>query len=158
MKNKYWIKGGIIGVIILLGLPSIFICATIVYLYVKAGKADELSSLLDTGFSVFPGWYGVIPIIVCFALGAIVNIIWRNKHYLKASNVWFRSPKSTDAIWRRGLVVPCSFEGWVWSYLMIGTALSFVLNFGASATGILGFILAVLVGETVAIYKSKEDL
>ncbi len=158
MKNKYWIKGGIIGVIILLGLPNIFICATIVYLYVKAGKTQELFLLFDTvfsDFSDFPGWYGVIPIIVSFALGAIVNITWRNRYDLKASNVWFRSPKLTDAIWRGGLVVPCSFEGWVWSYLVIGTAFFFVLNFGASVTGIVGSILTILVGETVAIYKSK---
>lgn len=70
------------------------------------------------------------------------------------NKVWFRQQKLFDVIWM-GRLVPCSIEGWIWTFFVMGVCFYFGSNFEAGTINIVGFILTVLVGITVSILKSE---
>ncbi len=70
------------------------------------------------------------------------------------SKIWFREYKWWNGGWP-GWLIPCSIEGWFWILLMILGATYFGSNFQNGNGYIIGFILTILIGITVPLFKSK---
>ncbi len=65
------------------------------------------------------------------------------------SKIWFKKIASP------GYVIPISIEGWIWILIVAGGVYYFSLNLEYGAIYIIGLALTILIGVTVAFFKTK---